>query len=100
LRSETCAPLYPPHVIYLQLLSEVKSRLNACAPPDGGAVERWNSALYIPGVLGPQRWRKSSQVGLRAGRGWNHASSSWFVCFQFVVCAVLGEGELTGRPVL
>ena len=23
---------------------------------------RWNSALYMPGVLGPPRWRKSSQV--------------------------------------
>ena len=32
LASETCTPLYPPHVLYLQLLSETLSRLDACAP--------------------------------------------------------------------
>ncbi|PSC74716.1 Transcription initiation factor TFIID subunit 13 [Micractinium conductrix] len=57
--SETCAPLYPPHVFYLQLLSDIKSRVNACGKPEG--VERWNSALYMPGLLTPHRWRKSAQ---------------------------------------
>jgi hypothetical protein len=61
--SETCTPLYPPHVFYLQLLSESKSRVNACSGEGGAVADRWHSALYMPGVLGPQRWRKSAQVG-------------------------------------
>ncbi|KAI3434431.1 hypothetical protein D9Q98_002508 [Chlorella vulgaris] len=59
--SETCTPLYPPHVFYLQLLSEIKSRVNACSGEGGAVADRWHSALYLPGVLGPQRWRKSAQ---------------------------------------
>lgn len=45
--SETCTPLYPPHVVYLQLLSDTKSRVNACASP-GGAVER---CVFLDGCL-------------------------------------------------
>lgn len=41
LLSETCTPLYPPHVLYSQLLGETKSRVNACARPDGHVVDRW-----------------------------------------------------------
>lgn len=40
LLSETCAPLYPPHVLHSQLLSEARSRVNACAPPEGRVVDR------------------------------------------------------------
>ena len=28
--SESCAPLYPPEVVYMQLMSEDKARINAC----------------------------------------------------------------------
>jgi hypothetical protein len=38
--SETCTPLYPPHVFYLQLLSEQRSRVNACAKEGGGIADR------------------------------------------------------------
>lgn len=31
LLSETCLPVYPPVTLYLQLISEKKSRLSACA---------------------------------------------------------------------
>ncbi|KAL4439715.1 hypothetical protein ABPG75_002716 [Micractinium tetrahymenae] len=58
---QTCTPLYPPHVVYLQLLSDTKSRVNACANTDGSMVERWNAALYMPGLLIPDKWRKSTQ---------------------------------------
>ena len=37
--SETCTPLYPPHVFYLQLLSEQRSRVNACAKEGGGIAD-------------------------------------------------------------
>lgn len=47
LLSETCAPLYPPHVLYTQLLSETKSRVNACAPPDGHVVDRCAGRLCM-----------------------------------------------------
>lgn len=30
LLSESCVPLYPPALIYQQLMSEPKSRINAC----------------------------------------------------------------------
>ena len=44
LLSESCAPLYPPHVIYLQLLGEARSRLNACLEP-GKLADRWAGGL-------------------------------------------------------
>jgi hypothetical protein len=43
LLSESCAPLYPPQVVYLQLLSDGKSRLNACNQPSRLA-ERWGAS--------------------------------------------------------
>ncbi|GAB4813874.1 hypothetical protein N2152v2_000920 [Parachlorella kessleri] len=60
LLSESCAPLYPPHVIYLQLLSEARSRLNACLEP-GKLADRWTPALHRPGYLTFYTWRKASQ---------------------------------------
>ncbi len=33
LLSESCTPLYPPQVVYLQLLSDSRSRVNACNEP-------------------------------------------------------------------
>lgn len=54
-------------MVYLQLLSEAKSRTNACARPDGQVADRWHSVLYIPGLLTPATWRKSQQVGGRGG---------------------------------
>lgn len=30
LLSDSCVPLYPPTVVYLQLMAEPRSRLNAC----------------------------------------------------------------------
>lgn len=30
LASESCAPLYPPHVVYAEALSSGRSRVNAC----------------------------------------------------------------------
>jgi len=56
--SETCTPLYPPHVFYLQLLSDTKSRVNACAKPEG-IVDRCvqtvaaRSLTSLTGRLGP-----------------------------------------------
>jgi len=40
LLSETCVPLYPPEVIYSQLLSEKKSRVQACDPNENTQSER------------------------------------------------------------
>ena len=31
LLSESCLPLYPPEVLYVQLLSEDKARINSCS---------------------------------------------------------------------
>ncbi len=35
--SEACAPLVPASVMYAQLMSEPKSRINACTSPDWDA---------------------------------------------------------------
>lgn len=40
LLSETCVPLYPPEVIYSQLLSEKKSRVQACDSDDDVQIAR------------------------------------------------------------
>ncbi len=41
LLSESCVPLYPPALIYQQLISEPKSRINACP-------HRVSTSLYLP----------------------------------------------------
>ena len=57
LLSEACVPIYPPEVLYLQLLSEDKARVNACHSPNerirrqGGTrrvqmVDRWFGARH------------------------------------------------------
>lgn len=35
--------------------------ISPCAPRWGARACRWQSAFYIPGLLTPARWRKSSQ---------------------------------------
>ena len=60
LLSETCTPLYPPHVIWAQALSEGRSRVKACAV-NRGRLERWTSRMAGDGILSPNVWRKSSQ---------------------------------------
>ncbi|KDD74315.1 hypothetical protein H632_c1407p0, partial [Helicosporidium sp. ATCC 50920] len=62
LLSETTTPLYPPSVLYRQLLLEPLSRLNACARPNWyrAADQRWVPALESA-ELRLEHWRKSSQ---------------------------------------
>ena len=96
LLSESCTPLYPPHLLYLQLLADQQSRVNACRDAAATTYERWVPAMYRPGLLGPESWRKSSQwkslirehaeVGRGRGWGWEkgraHAGSqlnSWLL---------------------
>lgn len=40
LLSEACLPIYPPHLLWLQLLAEDKARVNACAAPTAADAER------------------------------------------------------------
>ena len=83
LLSESCTPLYPPHLLYLQLLADRQSRVNACRDPGATTYERWVPSMYRPDLLGPESWRKSSQwkslirehaevrgKGLWGGWGW------------------------------
>jgi len=41
LLSESCIPLYPPEVIYSQLLSEKKSRMRSCRDQSNVALKRF-----------------------------------------------------------
>ena len=47
--SEVCIPLYPPTVLYAQLMAEDKSRLNACAK------EGWHTQSDRSDLLQHQR---------------------------------------------
>eukprot|EP00884_Botryococcus_braunii_P016679 jgi/Botrbrau1/3695/Bobra.0008s0022.1 len=63
LLSESGIPLYPPTTIYQQLLTEPKSRINACRHQNMD-VQRWHPRFEAP--PGPVKlrqslWRKSSQ---------------------------------------
>ena len=40
LLSESCVPLFPPATVWLQLMQERRSRLNACARNDTADIER------------------------------------------------------------
>eukprot|EP00887_Chlorella_sp_A99_P001691 scaffold8.g1691.t1 len=62
LLSETCAPLHPPQLLYMQLLSERCSRVNACRRGGGALADRWHWGMYRRGELTPRTWRKSSQA--------------------------------------
>lgn len=59
LLSEACFPLYPPEVMYLQLLSEDKVRINIC----GKKVDRqhYRRAGKLPWYISDDKWSKSSQ---------------------------------------
>ncbi|KAK9815401.1 hypothetical protein WJX72_003085 [[Myrmecia] bisecta] len=70
LLSESCIPLYPALLVYIQLMSETKSRLNACTKPDDPNDAnsrnefRWHTDMKTD-FLDISHWRKSSQwVGL------------------------------------
>lgn len=57
LLSESCAPLYPPQLIYTQLLGEPRSRVNVCSQPEL-LDERWAPGLLwgCCGQVAPACW--------------------------------------------
>ncbi|KAK9812629.1 hypothetical protein WJX72_000912 [[Myrmecia] bisecta] len=68
LLSETCLPIYPPQVLYAQVMSEVYSRVNACnlhtiEDARRRSVERWHPHMQTD-QLDRRHWRKSSQFFL------------------------------------
>ncbi|WIA35555.1 hypothetical protein OEZ86_003980 [Tetradesmus obliquus] len=59
--SDTSIPLYPPQVVWAQLMSEQRSRLDACTTRRSYVdMYRWSAALSSE-HFGKQHWRKSSQ---------------------------------------
>ncbi|CAD7701216.1 unnamed protein product [Ostreobium quekettii] len=60
LLSESCVPLHGPDVVYLQLMSETKSRLQACIPDNTRHNKRWQALITTP-HLSVRHFRKSSQ---------------------------------------
>ena len=57
LLSEACLPLYPPAALYVQMLSEDRSRVNSCGP----GPRQWVSArrFFAPnlgGIIGRFSW--------------------------------------------
>ncbi|KAK9907953.1 hypothetical protein WJX75_000484 [Coccomyxa subellipsoidea] len=60
--SESCIPLYPPTLIYQQLMSEPKSRINAC-PHRHMMPWRWHPKMARGEQvrITPRLWRKTSQ---------------------------------------
>ncbi|KAK9831707.1 hypothetical protein WJX74_006651 [Apatococcus lobatus] len=65
LLSETCLPLGPPHVMYLQYLSEPLARINACKQDTvedayRRGLDRWQPAMKTA-QLDRKHWRKSAQ---------------------------------------
>ncbi|KAK9815960.1 hypothetical protein WJX74_007174 [Apatococcus lobatus] len=47
--SESCVPLYPPAVVYSQIMHEEKSRINACAKEGWNLNDyRWSEAMETP----------------------------------------------------
>ncbi|KAI3432241.1 hypothetical protein D9Q98_003802 [Chlorella vulgaris] len=60
--SESDLPLYSPEVMYQQLLSEHRSRVNACNTTAGWGLDhyRWVDRMATP-FLPRELWRKSSQ---------------------------------------
>lgn len=68
--SDTGVPLYPPTVVYIQLMAETRSRINACADRvgtgRGPAQWEWQEPLNEVKGLNRGSWRKSMQsVGLK-----------------------------------
>ncbi|KAK9862348.1 hypothetical protein WJX84_002596 [Apatococcus fuscideae] len=65
LLSETCLPLGPPHMLYLQFLSERLARINACKQDTvedayRRGLDRWQPAMNTA-RLQRRHWRKSAQ---------------------------------------
>ncbi|WIA35554.1 hypothetical protein OEZ86_003979 [Tetradesmus obliquus] len=59
--SDTSIPLYPPQVVWAQMMSEQRSRLDACMYRRKDIdIYRWSAALSSE-RFGKQHWRKSSQ---------------------------------------
>lgn len=59
--SESDIPLYDPLTFYLQLMSESKSRVNACPQaPAESMARRWSERMATP-TLNATHWRKDSQ---------------------------------------
>ena len=44
--SESCSPLYPPAVVYQQLMYEKKSRINACDSDPGWYRDNYRRATF------------------------------------------------------
>ncbi|KAK9848925.1 hypothetical protein WJX84_001940 [Apatococcus fuscideae] len=66
LLSESCIPLYPASVVWMQLMSQPLSRINACMKPED--PEDYNRRMgyrmhadMVTGDLMTDHWRKSSQ---------------------------------------
>jgi hypothetical protein len=58
--SESDIPLYDPLTFYMQLMSEEKSRVNACAGGGHTMPYRWSPRMQTP-HMNASHWRKSSQ---------------------------------------
>ena len=60
--SESDVPLYDPLTLYSTLLSEDRSRINACpvADPQQSMIRRWSDVMKTP-RMNSSHWRKSSQ---------------------------------------
>lgn len=69
--SESDLPIYDPLTFYQQLLSEERSRVNACPPPANNTY--WGSSL----------WRWTPAMGVRAcAAGFLPAASTDWACLQ------------------
>jgi len=60
LLSESDVPLYDPFTFYRQLMSEPRSRVNACPGGSETMPHRWSDRMETPN-LKKHHWRKSSQ---------------------------------------
>ncbi|KAK9842061.1 hypothetical protein WJX81_006609 [Elliptochloris bilobata] len=61
LLSESDVPLYPPALVYQQLISEPRSRVNACLQDDMSEWRRHPAMSRGWPSFSPRAWRKSSQ---------------------------------------
>ena len=68
--SETCAPLIPAATMYAQLMSESKSRINACRKPD------WDINLDRSARLSNAKPSLYNADGLRAAER-DYRPASW-----------------------
>ena len=89
--SEVCIPLYPPTVMYAQLMGEDKSRLNACAK-EGWHTQSERSAPCISALrLGAAVWFSWSCaaccwcLSACAKGGW-HRQPAWSSPANMIAC--------------